>query len=208
MAWKAEASAGQLQLIWTDNSINEDGFKIERKTGNTGTYAEITSTPANATSYLDSNLVDGATYCYRVFAFNSTGNSPYSPEACGTAKSTVQSFALTVTKTGNGSVTSSPAGINCGSDCSESYTSNTNVALTATPAVGYTFAGWSGTGCANSVTMSADRNCTASFIVQSSHSITTNLLNGAVLSGSSVIWTATSTGSPVRVEFLVDGALL
>ena len=46
------------------------------------------------------------------------------------------SYQLTVSKAGagSGSVTSSPAGINCGSDCSENYTSNTSVILTATPA--------------------------------------------------------------------------
>jgi hypothetical protein len=47
------------------------------------------------------------------------------------------SFALNVTKagTGNGTVTSSPSGINCGIDCSEPYTSGTVVTLTAAPTV-------------------------------------------------------------------------
>ena len=81
---------------------------------------------------------------------------------------TPTSQTLTVTKagTGSGTVTSSPAGINCGSDCSESYASGTNVTLTAAPGAGSTFAGWSGacsgTGsCA--VTMSAARSVTATF---------------------------------------------
>jgi hypothetical protein len=34
-----------------------------------------------------------------------------------------------------------------------------------------------------------------------------NIANGAVLSGSSVVWTATPSGSPVRVEFFIDGTL-
>lgn len=55
-------------------------------------------------------------------------------------------YLLTVGKSGSGSgtVTSSPAGINCGSDCSGSYSSGTSVTLTATPSTGSTFAGWSG----------------------------------------------------------------
>lgn len=78
-------------------------------------------------------------------------------------------YALTVTKagTGSGTVTSSPAGINCGSDCSESYTYNTSVTLTAAVSVGSTFAGWSGncsgTATTCSLTMSAAKSVTATF---------------------------------------------
>jgi endoglucanase len=76
---------------------------------------------------------------------------------------------LTVSKSGAGAgtVTSSPGGINCGSDCSESYTSGTQVNLTATPSAGSTFLGWSGacTGSSSNCTviMNASKNVTASF---------------------------------------------
>ena len=50
---------------------------------------------------------------------------------------------LTVTKTGNGSVSSDPSGISCGTDCKEKYTAGTRVTLTATPDSGWTFKGWS-----------------------------------------------------------------
>jgi uncharacterized repeat protein (TIGR02543 family) len=72
----------------------------------------------------------------------------------------------------NGNVTSSPAGINCGSGgstCSASFTSGSTVALTATPSTGYTFAGWTGdcSGCGNSTTcniiMTANKTCSANF---------------------------------------------
>lgn len=81
----------------------------------------------------------------------------------------VTTFTLTVTKagTGSGTVTSSPAGINCGTDCSESYTSGTTVRLTATAASGSIFTGWSGacTGTAATcdVLMNADKSVTATF---------------------------------------------
>jgi len=68
----------------------------------------------------------------------------------------LQRFTLTVNKTGTGSgtVTSSPPGIDCGPDCTEPYTIDTVVTLTATPNVLNVFTGWSG---CDTV---ADRTCT------------------------------------------------
>ncbi|CAN5867248.1 hypothetical protein BH18ACT6_BH18ACT6_10000 [soil metagenome] len=51
---------------------------------------------------------------------------------------------MSKTGTDTGTVTSSPTGINCGTDCTEAYSNGTVVTLTATPAAGSTFAGWSG----------------------------------------------------------------
>jgi uncharacterized repeat protein (TIGR02543 family) len=80
-------------------------------------------------------------------------------------------FLLTIATAGNGTVSSSPAGISLcggtGGDCAESYAAGTSVMLTATPGSGWTFAGWTG-GCSGStaaitVTMDQARTCTASF---------------------------------------------
>ena len=173
----SQATAATSQLTWADNSSNETGFRVERKIGIAGTFSVIATAGANATSYSDSTLANSTTYCYRVNAFNAAGNSPYSPEVCGTTPAATttpppQQFTLTVaivktvtnSGTGNGTVTSSPAGINCGSVCSASFNSGTLVTLTATPAAGSTFAGWSGTGCSTGVvTMNIARSCTATF---------------------------------------------
>jgi subtilisin-like proprotein convertase family protein len=72
---------------------------------------------------------------------------------------------LTVTKVGQGTVTSAPAGINCGADCAEAYTSGTAVTLTATPAAGWVFSGWSGacTGASCGLVMNAPAAVTATF---------------------------------------------
>lgn len=77
-------------------------------------------------------------------------------------------YTLSVARSGSGSgtVTSSIAGIQCGTDCSESYPSGTTVLLVASPSAGSVFAGWSGacTGTGNcQVTMSSSRSVTATF---------------------------------------------
>ena len=66
---------------------------------------------------------------------------------------------------GDGTVTSDVAGINCGADCAEWYDKDTVVTLTATPDVGFVFAGWSGNAdCSDGqVTMDADKTCIATF---------------------------------------------
>jgi hypothetical protein len=75
---------------------------------------------------------------------------------------------LTVSKLGSGagSVSSSPAGIACGADCSETYSDATVVTLTASADAGSAFSGWSGA-CSGAgaceVTMSADKAVSARF---------------------------------------------
>jgi hypothetical protein len=75
---------------------------------------------------------------------------------------------LTVSKAGSGAgtVTSSPAGIDCGGSCSAQFTQGTSVTLTGAAAANSTFAGWSGacTGTGNcTLTLDQDRAVTATF---------------------------------------------
>ena len=88
-------------------------------------------------------------------------------------------YTLSVSKagTGSGSVTSDPAGINCGTDCSEIYAEDTVVTLTPNPDTGSNFIGWSGdSDCSDGVvTMTADKSCTATFDLS-----VDNLVNGTV----------------------------
>ncbi len=74
-----------IHLEWTDNSNNEDGFRIERKIGN-GDYSEIYTVESNVTTYNDHDidLATGTEYTYRVRAYNSFGYSDYSNEASPT----------------------------------------------------------------------------------------------------------------------------
>lgn len=80
-------SSSQINLSWSDNSNNEDGFLIERKIGSSGTYAQVATTSADIATYSDTALAAVTTYYYRIAAFNSDGNSAYSNEASGTTQS-------------------------------------------------------------------------------------------------------------------------
>lgn len=85
----------------------------------------------------------------------------------------VQGYSLSVAKsgTGSGSVSSNPAGIDCGTLCSDTaanFELGTSVTLTASPATGSTFAFWTGGGCSGSqntctVTVNQARNVQATF---------------------------------------------
>ncbi len=84
---------------------------------------------------------------------------------------TLQQLAVTVTKagTGSGTVTSSPAGINCGSTCTAAFDYGASVTLTATPASGSTFVGWSGGGCSGTATCVV--SATAARTVQATYTV-------------------------------------
>ena len=77
-------STTRIDLAWTDNATDEQGFRIERAPnagGVAGTYTQIASVGANVRTYSNSGLSAGVTYWYRVRAYNTAGNSAYSNEA-------------------------------------------------------------------------------------------------------------------------------
>ncbi len=98
---------------------------------------------------------------------NAPGTPASYPLSCSASAPTQYRLSVAVLGSGTGVVTSSPAGINCGADCTEDYATGASVTLTATPASGSTFTGW-GNGCSGTatictVTMSAARTVTATF---------------------------------------------
>jgi M6 family metalloprotease-like protein len=119
----------------------------------------------NAASNPNSNLYSGAPSEVAVTNISSSCATTMSADM---AVGSPSSFQLDVSKsgTGTGTVTSSPAGINCGVDCSHEYSQGTDVTLTATPTGGSRFAGWSGA-CSGTGTCLVDmvvaRSVTASF---------------------------------------------
>ena len=89
------AQAAQLGLSWSDNSVDEDGFLVERREASAGAFTQIALLGPNVATYLDSTVAAGGSYCYRVGAFNSVGMSAYTNEACGTATAS-QTYPLSV----------------------------------------------------------------------------------------------------------------
>jgi len=68
----------RIDLTWKDESTNEEGFHVDRKTGND--YTRTASLPADTTSYTDAGLEPETTYWYRVTAYNKAGKSSSSSE--------------------------------------------------------------------------------------------------------------------------------
>jgi len=74
----AQASSGRsVQLSWGDSSIQEAGYKIERRQPG-GTFAQIGTAGPNATAYRDDSASPGTTYEYRIRSFAGLNNSPFS----------------------------------------------------------------------------------------------------------------------------------
>ena len=131
--------------------------------------------PANTTVTLTATADAGSVFAR--WSGDCSGSNPVTTVAMNANKVCTATFnlaptgnmTLTVRKTGSGTgtVTSNPAGINCGADCSQSYPANTTVTLMATADAGSVFAGWSGD-CSGSnpnttVVMNANKTCTATF---------------------------------------------
>lgn len=99
-----------------------------------------------------------------------TVQTAYSTVVSAAAFTVLQPLTIAFQGSGSGTVTSAPAGITCGSDCTEDYPHATLVTLTAQPGPGSTFDGWSGacTGITGDcvVTLDAARTVTATFIHQ------------------------------------------
>ncbi len=99
-----------------------------------------------------------------------SGDAAYNAGTSNTVTQTVQAnpvLAVAKAGSGTGTVTSSPAGINCGATCSAPFAAATVVSLSAAGDSGSTFAGWSGGGCSGtgacSVTLNAATTVTATF---------------------------------------------
>lgn len=101
-----------------------------------------------------------------LFAFDLGAQSGSTPPQPASAPPTTYTLTVSLAGTSTGTVTSTPAGISCKPTCAASFNSGTSVTLTAAPAKGAFFAGWSGA-CKGTgkctLAMTAAKTATATF---------------------------------------------
>lgn len=102
------------------------------------------------------------------------------PAQDASTPTTTYTLTITLAGTGSGTVVSSPSGISCKPSCQASFAAGTAVALTATPAKGSYFPGWSGACKGNSrkctVTMNGNLSVTATFDISNTVSVLNHII--------------------------------
>jgi hypothetical protein len=111
-----------------------------------------------------SGLTPGTTYYYCAIA-QSSGGMGFGAVISFTTTASVWKLSVRKIGNGEGTITSSPPGIDCGSVCDYLFTESTIVNLYAIPNSGSKFTGWSGDAACDDglVPMATDVNCTAMF---------------------------------------------
>jgi hypothetical protein len=121
-----------------------------------GTTIVLTETPTTGNDFSDwsgTGCAGTTSTCAITLTADESPSATFS-------KTVAKTVTLAVGVSGGGTVTSSPAGINCPGQCSASYVKGTSVALSAVPASGATFTGWSGA-CKSSTTNTCDLTLSA-----------------------------------------------
>ncbi|HWW94567.1 MAG TPA: Ig-like domain-containing protein [Vicinamibacteria bacterium] len=176
----------------------------------------LSFTPGTTTQTIPVQVLGAPRLAAKTFFVNlstPTGATITKGQGQGTIGANTYTLSVAKAGTGSGAVTSSPAGINCGTACSANYPAATLVTLTAAPAAGSLFSNWSacsGTGSCQ-VTMSAAQSVTATFTLSTTPPTVslTAPSTGQTVSGSvTVSATASDVVGVAGVQFKLDGANL
>ena len=142
-----------------------------------GTEVVLTETPATNSTFAGwsgGGCSGNATTCTVTLTANTQINASFN-----TGIQPV--LTVTLSGTGQGTVTSSPSGINCGTICMAPFALGTQVLLTETPGTNSIFTGWSGGVCSGNaptctVTMSSSKQVTATFGIQGTISVLNHIV--------------------------------
>lgn len=152
-------------------AVSPDGLKVfvANKGDNTVKIVDIatntiaTSLPINVTGFANSGPAG--------VAISPDGKHAYTTDSLANSASEIGGDAtLTIALAGSGigTVTSTPAGIICGTACQARFPLNSTISLTATPGDGSNFGGWSGDavclGGGNVLLTTVNTNCIANFV--------------------------------------------
>ncbi len=161
---------GATTVVWTSSNGDDNIGQARTRVAGSDTFSAAVDLSAEGKSAWNPQVaavgVGGAATVVWALGGSGMGDSTYLR-----IQESTSGYLLSLTKSGagSGSVSSSPAGINCGLVCSYVFSPSTSVTLTASPAAGSSFIGWSGSGCSGTstctVTMSAARAVTAEFAV-------------------------------------------
>src|SRR3989344_8010310 len=130
-------------------SLSTDELAVCRYSTTPGTaYSSMTNvfstTPGTSHSKIIS-VAQGQTYNYYIRCNDTSGNINGNDYSISFSVAVpAASYTVSVSNSGGGSITSSPAGINCPGTCSVSFTTSSTVTLNASANTNYTFNGWSG----------------------------------------------------------------
>lgn len=69
-----EGGDGNIDVSWTDNSADEDGFRIERKEGGSSNWYQVAEVAADVETWEDTDVFPGYSYTYRVKAYVDEGD--------------------------------------------------------------------------------------------------------------------------------------
>jgi len=161
-------SSFQYQLEATSGSVGYSMSGVPSWLTASSSSGTVTTAATTITFSINqsASALSPATYIATITFTDTTNNDTAQTVSAALTVDAPPTYSLSVSVTGNGAVTSSPSGIDCGSTCSANFSGGTQVTLDETPAAGATFSGWTGAcsgngGCA--VTMNSAASVAATF---------------------------------------------
>lgn len=168
----SSTGSGEITLSWNKSS-GASSYNVKRRTSPGEPYTTIANVTSSLT-FKDAGLQNGTTYYYVVAPVSYSGEG-ISSQQVSAIPTIPQQYPLNISISGSGSVTKNPD--------QSLYNEGSSVTLTATPASGFQFNGWSGDQSSNSnpatVTVNSALNITASFISVTTAPLITNLTSAS-----------------------------